>query len=119
MGVCWCGACDSLEQSSCVAVVAETLLTAEHCSVMSAGTARPGVTEAHRAYQLAEGRYWTEVLHEVVSKWRSRYSLLRARCELTCLFVFRRLDVHVSAALSLACLSTILVGRTCDLLTRR
>jgi hypothetical protein len=58
---------NSLEQSSCVAVFAETLLTAEHCSVMSAGTAKPVLMEAHRAYQLAEGRYWTEVLHGVVS----------------------------------------------------
>lgn len=58
---------NSLEHSSCAAVFAETSLTAEHCSVMSAGTVVPVLTEVHHWFQLVEGQYSTEVLHEVAS----------------------------------------------------
>lgn len=55
------------EQSSCAEVFAETWLTAERYSVTCAGTAMLVLMEVHHWFQRVEGRYLTEVLHEVAS----------------------------------------------------
>jgi hypothetical protein len=57
----------SLEHSSYAAVFAETLMTGEHYSVKDVETVALVSTEVRRWFQLVEGQYLMEVLHEAVS----------------------------------------------------